>query len=192
MRLLVWQLVLDSSCQSWTQTQHISLRTYLRRLQKIAFSLLKYVFLMEYQRSPLYGELSQGTRPTGRTQVRYKYYFIGGLKVLQTNIQIWENTSSEGLIKKIWGVVGFEGISNETRQKRKRTPKRRRQLYLLTLRKRLPLPFWTVQLRRTLMIHGRNNVPKGHTDSVSSNLLLTLFFGKMRLVCANGDSRASL
>lgn len=90
--------------------------------------------MSEYQRSPLYGELSQGTRPTGRTQVRYKYYFIGGLKVLQTNIQIWENTSSEGLIKKIWGVVGFEGISNETRQKRKRTPKRRRQLHLLTLR----------------------------------------------------------
>ena len=148
--------------------------------------------MSEYQRSPLYGELSQGTRPTGRTQVRYKYYFIGGLKVLQTNIQIWENTSSEGLIKKIWGVVGFEGISNETRQKRKRTPKRRRQLHLLTLRKRLPLPFWTVQLRRTLMIPGRNNVPKGHTNSVSSNLLLTLFFGKMRLVCANGDSTASL
>lgn len=117
--------------------------------------------MSEYQRSPLYGELSQGTHPTGRTQVRYKYYFIGGLKVLQTNIQIWENTSSEGLIKKIWGVVGFEGISNETRQKRKRTPKRRRQLHLLTLRKRLPLPFWTVQLRRTLMIPGRNNVPKG-------------------------------
>lgn len=148
--------------------------------------------MSEYQRSPLYGELSQGTRPTGRTQVRYKYYFIGGLKVLQTNIQIWENTASEGLIKKIWGVVGFEGISNETRQKRKRTPKRRRQLHLLTLRKRLPLPFWTVHLQRTLMITGRNNVPNGHTDSVSSNLLLTLFFGKMRLVCANGDSRASL
>ena len=148
--------------------------------------------MSEYQRSPLYGELSQGTHPTGRTQVRYKYYFIGGLKVLQTNIQIWENTSSEGLIKKIWGVVGFEGISNETRQKRKRTPKRRRQLHLLTLRKRLPLPFWTVHLQRTLMIPGRNNVPNGHTDSVSSNLLLTLFFGKMRLVCANGDSTASL
>lgn len=131
--------------------------------------------MSEYQRSPLYGELSQGTRPTGRTQVRYKYYFIGGLKVLQTNIQIWENTASEELIKKIWGVVGFVGISNETRQKRKRTPKWRRQLYLLTLRKRLPLPFWTVQLQRTRMIPGRNNVPNGHTDSVSSNLLLTLF-----------------
>ena len=144
--------------------------------------------MSEYQRSPLYGELSQGTRPTGRTQVRYKYYFIWGLKVYF----IWENKASEGLIKKIWGVVGFEGISNETRQKRKRTPKRRRQLHLLTLRKRLPLPFWTVQLQRTRIIPGRNNVPNGHTDSVSSNLLLTLFFGKMRLVCANGDSRASL
>ena len=41
------------------------------------------------------------------------------------------------------------------------------------------------------MIPGRN-VPNGHTGSVSSNLLLTPFFGKMRLVCANGDSRASL
>ena len=147
--------------------------------------------MREYQRSPLYGELSQGTRPTGRTQLRYKYYFIWGLKVLQTNIQTSENTASEELIKKIWGVVGFVGLSNETRQKRKRTPKRRRQLHLLTLRKRLLLPFWTVQLQRTGMIPGRN-VPNGHTGSVSSNLLLTPFFGKMRLVCANGDFRASL
>ena len=147
--------------------------------------------MSEYQWSPLYGELTQGTRPTGRTQLRYKYYCIWGLKVLQTNIQTWETTASEELIKKIWGVVGFVGISNETRQKRKRTPKRRRQLHLLTLQKRLPLPFWTVQLQRTRMIPGRN-VPNGHTGSVSSNLLLTPFFGKMRLVCANGDSRASL
>ena len=128
--------------------------------------------MSEYQRSPLYGELSQGTRPTGRTQLRYKYYFVWGL-----NIQTWENTASEELIKKIWGVVGFVGISNETRQKRRRTPKRLRQLHLLTLRKRLPLPFWTVQLQRTRMIPGRN-VPNGHTGSVSSNLLLTPFLAK--------------
>ena len=76
-RLLVWQLVLDSSCQSWTQTQHISLRTYLRRLQKIAFSLLKYVFLMEDERvskEPSVWRAVSGNSPDGQN--------IGSLQVL--------------------------------------------------------------------------------------------------------------
>ena len=122
-----------------------------------------------------------GNSPDGQNTASLQVLLYLRTQSPTDNDQIWENTASEELIRKIWGVVGFEGISNETRQKRKRTPKRRRQLHLLTLRKRLPLPFWTVQLQRTRIIPGRNNVPNGHTDSVSSNLLLTLFFGKMRL-----------
>ena len=148
--------------------------------------------MTEYQRSPLYGELSQGTRPTGRTQLRYKNVCKWDPKVLQRNIQTLQTTASDRThrrqavnweLKEIWRVVGCEGISDETRPKRKRTLKRRRQLHLLTLRKRLPLPYWTVKSQRTRMIHG-GIVPNGYSGSVSSNLLrfilrlLRSFFGK--------------
>ena len=99
--------------ESWTlRANHehklnIFTMQYVRRLLSIVFSLCKHwrmrllshVVRMDddgYQRSRLYGELYQGTFPTGRTQLRYKHVCKWDLKFLrQLNIQTLQTKASD-------------------------------------------------------------------------------------------------
>ena len=91
---------LSYGSESWTlRANHegklnIFTMQYIRRLLNIVFSLCKHwrmrllghVVRMDddrYQRNPLYGELYQGTFPTGRTQLRYKHVCKWDLKFLR-------------------------------------------------------------------------------------------------------------
>ena len=73
---------------------------------------LGHVVRMEDGRIPkdlLYGELTQGTRPTGRPKLRFKDVCKRDLKTLEIDVDTWEVTASDRLA---WRRAVKEGLSN--------------------------------------------------------------------------------